>query len=268
MAEGSKVGLNAELVEVRATIADTECLRGSWPENRVETMLASLRAKEAELVGVMLVGDGAIAQAEPGGTSVAAGKGGLGIGRDVYGNVIMNPAPEGTAPSPEALEQAYLHHLLGELSCVSLSGIDPAVPSSDPQEKLQLEAVYTALLTQTPRTMKPEDREERRSQLSALEVLDQHPRLVLLGDPGGGKSTFASFVGLCLAGEILGLAEANGQVLTTPLPGEKARQPWRHDRLLPVLVVLRDFKPRKKPGKPAKKAAPKKRAGAARKAAT
>ncbi len=237
MAEGSKVGVGKELAKIRTAIVTLE---GLLPGDQIELSLRGLRAKEAELLSATLVGDGAIAQAAPGGTANAAGKGGL-IVRDVYGNVITNPVPEGNTPKPAALEEAYLRHLLGELSGVSLSGIDPAVPSGDPQERLQLEAVYTALLTQTPRSVKPEEREERRSQLSALEVLDRHKRLVLLGDPGSGKSTFASFVGLCLAGELLGLGEANGKVLTIPLPGEEGQQPWGHLSLLPVHIVLRDF---------------------------
>ncbi|MGB8647485.1 MAG: SUMF1/EgtB/PvdO family nonheme iron enzyme, partial [Anaerolineae bacterium] len=89
--------------------------------------------------------------------------------------------------------------------------------------------------------------------LSALEQLDRHARLVLLGDPGSGKSTFVNFVALCLCGESLGEPQINLTLLTQPLPPEEAErpgrekaaqprpQPWRHGALLPVRVVLREF---------------------------
>src|SRR5690606_5942016 len=80
----------------------------------------------------------------------------------------------------------------------------------------------------------------------ALAQLNEHRHLVLLGDPGSGKSTFVNFVTLCLAGECLGRPDVNVQLLTTPLPDEdgeahEERQPWQHGPLLPLRVILRDL---------------------------
>jgi len=83
-------------------------------------------------------------------------------------------------------------------------------------------------------------------------MLNRHPRLVLLGDPGSGKSTFVNFVALCLAGEALQDPSANQALLTAPLPPEEDErrgrkkespqpQPWDHGALVPVRVILRDF---------------------------
>jgi formylglycine-generating enzyme required for sulfatase activity len=176
----------------------------------------------------------------------------------------MVPAP---GASPETLRRAYLHRLARQTRRLPLTGVDPKAVSDEKSGELRLSAVYTALLTQ--RSEEPEERqmgkmawrwEEGRHRLSALEVLNREPRLVLLGGPGGGKSTFVNFVALCLAGEALGFEDANLALLTAPLPVEEDRrgkkepqpQPWEHGRLLPVRVVLRDLAARGLPdaGKP------------------
>ena len=94
------------------------------------------------------------------------------------------------------------------------------------------------------------DRQPRR--ISALQQLNQRRHLVLLGDPGSGKSTFVNFVTVCLAGAALEHPRLNLQRLTTPLPQEEEErrrdrdeqpqpQPWDHGPLLPIPIVLRDF---------------------------
>ena len=155
--------------------------------------------------------------------------------------------------APEDLRAAYLHHLIGQVSRVPLSGIDPKA-ASDSEARLELRAVYTGLRTLTAEECEGLRQGERPSpmrgeqrRLSALAQLDCHDRLVLLGDPGSGKSTFVNFVALCIAGEILDLEEANLERLIEPLPQddegeeEPPPQPWSHGALLPVHVVLRDF---------------------------
>jgi formylglycine-generating enzyme required for sulfatase activity/predicted ATPase len=82
--------------------------------------------------------------------------------------------------------------------------------------------------------------------LSALAQLDRQQHLVLLGDPGSGKSTFMQFIALCLAGDALEHEGVNLALLTAPLPDDQGddqdeAQPWQHGRLLPCLVILRDF---------------------------
>lgn len=157
-----------------------------------------------------------------------------------------------------AIRKTYLTHVFDEVRDLSLAGIDPKAVGSE-SEALKLDQVYTALLTITPerhdfehlmRGQMP-DREMR--YLSALYQLNRHPKLVLLGDPGSGKSTFVNFVTLCMIGDIIGHEQINiDNLLTAPLPDKNGndqkdendkiiRQKWEHKALLPVRVILRDF---------------------------
>ncbi len=165
-------------------------------------------------------------------------------------SVAMNQLPAACDP----LRQAYLNWLIEQVRGVPLAGIDPKTIREESRRDLDLAAVYTALMTRRTEAMDERawqpDREQR--QLSALEVLNRENRVALLGDPGSGKSTFVNFVALCLAGELLGRAEANLGVLTAPVPedeqphrrrgeDEPEPQPWDRGALLPVRVILREF---------------------------
>jgi formylglycine-generating enzyme required for sulfatase activity/predicted ATPase len=175
--------------------------------------------------------------------------------RSVQAETYIEQQVSGSNPTdPEALRSAYLNHLYERVRRVALSGIDPEA-ASKAEARLNLGAVYTALRTLTREECdhlnrerclpEPVGREERR--LSALAQLDRHARLVLLGDPGSGKSTFVNFVTLCMVGELLEQVP-NLARLREPLPAEEEDkdqeqelQPWSHGALLPVRVVLRDF---------------------------
>jgi formylglycine-generating enzyme required for sulfatase activity len=175
---------------------------------------------------------------------------------------LARRAPHSSSgPDEASLRSAYLKRLIDQTGFLSLSGIDPAIVGGEQDARLSLQAVYTALLTLTPREEgaiaghgAPPEQEPNRpgaSPLSALELLNQNLRLVLLGDPGSGKSTFVNFVALCMAGEILRRPDANLKLLTSPLPADdesegqtktpNAPQPWEQGELLPVRIVLRDF---------------------------
>jgi hypothetical protein len=194
-----------------------------------------------------LRGAGAIAQGD---RAVAAGK--VAIGGDVYGDVVVGRARRENSAARE-LRTAYLSRVMERYGYVSLAGIDASVAGQrEADARLSLNAVYTALLTRSPREQdalsgkaRPVSRDPG-TFLSALEQLDRHQKLVLLGDPGSGKSTFVNFVALCLAGEALRNREVNLKRLRAPLPDPEGKdtetpQRWTHQALLPVPLVLRDF---------------------------
>lgn len=160
-----------------------------------------------------------------------------------------------SSDDPQSMQQAYLYKLVHQIRDVPLSGIDPRAITEEEAARLELAAVYTALMTQRSeqeddqmllKGKMPPDRYPRL--LSALEVLNKESRLVLMGDPGAGKSTFVNFLTMCLAGEQLNMPEVNLKILTAPLPEEdedrdKKSKPqyWDHKALLPVRIILRDF---------------------------
>ncbi|HYH47376.1 MAG TPA: SUMF1/EgtB/PvdO family nonheme iron enzyme [Thermoanaerobaculia bacterium] len=204
---------------------------------------AALREEVAGLLG----GTSYQATASDGGVvvqgagHVVAAHGGMAAARDFH---LHQHEPPAADTGEAGLREAYLGWVADTTRALFLRGVDPSRAAGD-RPAPQLEAVYTALLTETPLRSEPGEPGEARypgrvETLSAVAQLDRHPRLVLLGDPGSGKSTFANFAAFCLAGGRLDL-------LTAPLPDPhsgkegKKRQPWRHGPLLPVQVVLRDF---------------------------
>ena len=210
------------------------------------TFLANATVFHAELSG-----SGALAQG-PG--AMATGSGGVGIQGDNnapinINNIIQQAARPGASPAD--LRRAYLARILIQANQLPLFAGDGA------NAQVRLASVYTALLTQrseadtneggAQRSMATPERDARR--LSALEVLNVERRLVLLGGPGSGKTTFVNFVALAMAGELLGIDRPNLATLTAPLPAQEAArekdepkpQRWEHGALLPVQVVLRDL---------------------------
>ncbi len=154
-----------------------------------------------------------------------------------------------SANSSQRLDEAaaltgYLNRLIEQTGFLGPT-FEPVVANPDREIRLHLHAVYTALMTRSP--LEKGDRAGKpRGRLSALGQLNTHKRLVLLGEPGSGKTTFVNFVALCLSGEALGRPEINLRLLSEPLPTDRGSrtevpQPWDHGGLLPVRISLHDL---------------------------
>ena len=124
-----------------------------------------------------LQGAGAIAQGD---NPVATGAGGVAVGGDVYGDISIIAGRPAESPEP-ALRNAYLNRVMERCGYLSLAGIDPAAAGQqDANPQFSLNAVYTALLTRSPRQEEgrgnmdlraPAGKEKLRS---ALEQLDRN----------------------------------------------------------------------------------------------
>ncbi len=146
------------------------------------------------------------------------------------------PTPPRPLPPPDVLRDRYLHYLVDCCAHIPMSTIDLKAAA-----QLELAAVFTDLDVYD---VGREERMERKPgemlagpeqagrRLPALAALSRYPRLVLLGDPGSGKSMLVNFIALCMAGDWLNSPDANLGRL-----GES----WELPRLLPVRVVLRDY---------------------------
>lgn len=206
-------------------------------------LLAKIAQLEAQLKSRSTqTEDGAIAQGEK---AIAVGAGGMYVGSIYHGVPPANDA--------QALK-IYCELLASATSSLPLRGVDRA--ASDPANTgipIGLANVYVDLDTTTVKHQKSDepakpakrlkssfqdnlpdwlsDSAKNRS-LTAIEALIVHPRLVLLGDPGSGKSTFVNFVAHCLTMHLL--QPKSGWL--GRLPGWPSTTP-----LLPVVITLRDF---------------------------
>ncbi|MBX7253712.1 MAG: SUMF1/EgtB/PvdO family nonheme iron enzyme [Candidatus Promineofilum sp.] len=241
MADQAKT--DEEIDKLKAAIAAQEALRGILPKEQLEAGLAVLREQMRKLQKGAAVADSAVAQDY---AAVAAERAIIAetvVGHAVSGdrNVVASEYHFHAAMSPSALTNKALTRYLNRLynRCNALPLVAMGGEEIGGQDML-LENVYIDLDT-TTRILPPKRRNKEKKEriglagmqegdrpLAALEATTQADRLALLGDPGGGKSSFVKQVAAWLALARLGKRE---------LP-----KGWAP--LLPLLVNLRDLAPR------------------------
>jgi hypothetical protein len=211
-------------------------------QSQFEAMAAALRqtpatAQHADAGAVIAHG----AQAQ------AVGERGMAIGDNANGTfntgTLIQYIAAGKQPgaSADALRKAYLARLMQQCDQVSLMAGD------ERGGQLRLSRVYTALLT-TAQRIESDDlgRHEKKPYLSVIDQLNREPKLALLGDPGGGKTSVVHILALAMAGELLRSPDDNLETLTTAIrrrTDEDSAEPqrWDHGALLPVRIVLREL---------------------------
>lgn len=165
----------------------------------------------------------------------------------VQGNVYYGPTPK----DAETALKIYCSVLLASCRHLPLRGID--IGASDPtsgQQRLELAQVYVDLdvalfmtsgVKSVERVRDKVTLEQNRNPIlsntvkiqSILDASRKYPQLVILGDPGSGKSTFIKFLALCLAAH-----RCEPRVKWLDHLGEWSK---KDPDLVPIIVVLRDF---------------------------
>jgi hypothetical protein len=147
----------------------------------------------------------------------------------------------GSKEDPEGLMRRYLTDLAAETNLLPWGRISPEEAGPAEESALRLADVYTALDTTAPERMDSEDdlrrrlsRPERMPRIPVQQMINDHDRLVLLGDPGSGKTTVVNFITHAMA--CAGLAD-DPQACLPPL---LQSGPWNHGPLFPIRVVLRE----------------------------
>ena len=146
----------------------------------------------------------------------------------------------------ESQRDRYLKRVFDDTQYLTLATVDfkAADASTGEKERMRLADVYIKLDTTTSVEVEKERkgllrREEKDPMgrdtrpLPALEAVVKENRIVLLGDPGGGKTTFANHLAYCLASDALNSRSHMVRQL------DAWPQTW--DRLLPVPVALREL---------------------------
>jgi hypothetical protein len=198
-----------------------------------ETLRREVDQLGSNLTIVTVIGPGAAAV---GPHAVAAGERGVAIGGDLYGDIHFGPPLE---PSPEDLRLRYLKELAHEANRLPWTIVEREYAHPERGEALGLAEVYTALdTTELERVEREEElhrslaeaAQDKARRIPAQEMVNRVDRLVVLGDPGSGKSTFINH---------LAYVFAQAKLAEDPAPWLERMDPWAHGLLLPVQVELR-----------------------------
>jgi formylglycine-generating enzyme required for sulfatase activity/energy-coupling factor transporter ATP-binding protein EcfA2 len=253
-----KTSIQVELEKIDRAIAAQEALSGTLPDEQLSAGLDLLRRKQEELVARLDAMSLSAQATVSGGGTVAQGVGNRVVGE---GGVLVDGDVDGDVIGTQNIYQSsadhswiklYLEKLISICDPLDLSAVDEYYVADPQATPIRIKDVFTSLylawgdqsITRRPGQpvvevilksagqgeSKMREREEEEV-VSALEAIAAMNRLVILGYPGGGKSTLVNY----LAGQMA--RRCLGQHLE-----EDALSGWPVETtLLPVRIILRHF---------------------------
>jgi formylglycine-generating enzyme required for sulfatase activity len=174
-------------------------------------------------------------------------------GRDYNaGNVMIDHVDQvvvsldGQSPPTAAvseMERDYLLWLREKASRVPLGKLDMqmAMPNQTAPD-IRLNEIYVPLdIMRTQTALNLDNAPADRVPVPLMDAVNNMRRLVILGDPGSGKTSFLNYLTLCLVGARLYPDRGFLGLLDVPREGRRRAVSWRYGALLPVFVELREF---------------------------
>lgn len=147
------------------------------------------------------------------------------------------------APDDERdLEKTYLLWLRESASRIPLGKLDSQMGmAGQDTPNIRLDDVYVPL--NIMRTQDSTDDPDSRVPVPLLRSVNLVQRLVILGDPGSGKSSFLNFITLALVGARMEpkKKQAYFDLISAEPEGGKRAVNWKRGALLPVRIELREF---------------------------
>jgi hypothetical protein len=159
MSKEEQIRLQAELDKIVSAIETQEGLRGDMPADVLDGIIAGLVSKKEGLESQIaaLSGSGAIAAGDH---ATAVGERGIGIDGDMSGHAFSGDHNtllsienrfygDKNETDPVKLREWYLRRVIQDTGVLTLEGVDRKAVSFESEACLNLDAVYTALLTQS-----------------------------------------------------------------------------------------------------------------------
>lgn len=178
--------------------------------------------------------------------NVSAGK--IAGNNNVEANIYIDKVetlitPDGKlSASDSKVQHNYLIRLLIQANRVPLGQLElRAAGSAEDMPEIRLEQVYVPLDTTQTQPALGDDHAGTRVPISMMAAVIKDRRLVILGDPGSGKTTFTNYLTIALAQSCLDPERFPPERLSVAGGNGQRAANWKYGALLPVRIDLREL---------------------------
>jgi len=149
------------------------------------------------------------------------------------GAIQININEKKNEVDPQSLLYSYLNRLYETTRQLNFTGTNPSLSEPYINEQISLEDIYIELFATSRIEKRYETAAVNTEKLSVASFFQSSSKLVLLGDPGSGKSTFINFLVMCYCRNMLGKPQLDSScsMMVNSID----------EFLVPIHVTLRDF---------------------------